>query len=738
MIAYTTLLSLTLFTHGQPPIWAHWTIDSVREALDSAYAVVHAMPFPERPVDEPVQVAMARPGVKYHVNSGHTAITDLDDDEEGDNEAPSPAVVAIGAPVSVDAVEEPGADSAAIGENAEELDQPAAADEFGFDESSEAETPVVTAIYASADAWAPISSHDAVVRLASAGEDVPPESADEEEEGADFEDFGSSFSYRNAPVKSGESTKDNSTEKKPPADEIGIKVSTETSVTHTSAETAPTNENPGLASDLRSKIGITRMTLKDQPSDLIRVAVNSSIVVDLSGPVDGVNIVDPNIAEVIVPKTDRVIVVGKESGTTQLVLTVGQDHRVFHVLVEPNLVVLTNLIRSLSPRSDVKLASVNGQIILQGFVADPETARQVAELAKAYQQGRDVINHLTVAGTQQTMLRVVVAEVNKEALRNLGFNWAIGGADWSRDFFFANNVAQLNPTAFSSSGLGNVLAGQMTYGVSPTANGANTNVTFGFPKAEMQVFLNALRQNGLARTLAEPNLVAISGQTATFLAGGEVPIPVSQGGAVAGAITLQYKEFGVRLAFTPTVCADQIIRLHVMTEVSDAVAGARTIDTIPVFTFKTRRVESTIECPNGATFAIAGLLNEQINAVAQKIPGLGDVPVLGSLFNSVDYQKSNTEMVVLVTPQLARERAPPRADQVVPVPGQNMRSPSDFELFALSELEGKPASSTAEIRDERQEPGEGTLVRRSRPMPAQARLHGLYGIEDQEPGALSN
>lgn len=522
---------------------------------------------------------------------------------------------------------------------------------------------------------------------------------------------------------------------------MGVQAATVTSVGRQDTPPAAASAgDAGLTRTVQAGISITNMTQRDRPTELVRLCTNTSVELDLSGPVDAVNIVDPNIADIIVPTPTRVIVVGKASGTTQLVLTLGQgaaqQHRVVQVYVEPNVLVLTDLIRSLAPRSDVRVASLNGQLVLQGIVSDPITARQIEELARAY-QGRDVINHLSVSGTQQTLLRVMVAEINKEALRNLGFNWAIGASDWSRDFFFANNVGSLNPTTFTSSGLANVLNGQQLYSVGAVGNGTNTNVTFGFPKAELQIFMNALRTNGLARTLAEPNLVAISGQTATFLAGGEVPIPVAQGGAVAGAITIEYKEFGVRLAFTPTVGADQIIRLHVMTEVSDAVPGSRQIDTIPVFTFRTRRVESTIECPNGKTFAIAGLLNESVNAIASKIPGLGDVPVLGQLFSSVDYQRSNTELVVLVTPHLVEALEP---GQVPPAPGQLMQHPDDWELFGLGRLEGAapPNRNQSSGADTHSDKASGTVVQNAPQRSMHARLQGNWGIEEREPGALSD
>jgi pilus assembly protein CpaC len=160
---------------------------------------------------------------------------------------------------------------------------------------------------------------------------------------------------------------------------------------------------------------------------------------------------------------------------------------------------------------------------------------------------------------------------------------------------------------------------------------------------------------------------------------------VTQGGATAGSITIEYKEFGVRLHFTPTVVGNQLIRLHVMSEYSDAIPGATLAGGLPTFSFTTRRVESTVECGNGQTFAIAGLLSERVRAVSSKIPALGDIPILGALFSSVEYQKSNTELVILVTPELVQALDP---QQVGPAPGALMTEPNDAELFGSGLLEG--------------------------------------------------
>jgi len=431
---------------------------------------------------------------------------------------------------------------------------------------------------------------------------------------------------------------------------------------------------------------ISSVKVNPLASNVITLTKSASAVLELHGKVDRVEIANPQVASVFLTTPSRVVVVGRGLGTTELSIQMGDQERVLSISVEMDLRPLRDMIMSISPGAQVTPRTVNGTIVLTGTVPDSQTAERLGELAALYETGK-VQNQLRVAGVQQTQLRCMVAEVNKQALRQLGVNWAAGGSDWSRDIFFANNIGQLNPTQIGSSGVANVLNGQQIYSIGGVANGPSTNFTFGFPKAELQFFIHALRENQLFRILAEPNLTAISGQTAMFLAGGEVPIPVSQGGAVAGAITVEYKEFGVRLHFTPTVVGNQLIRLHVMSEYSDAIPGATLAGGLPTFSFTTRRVESTVECGNGQTFAIAGLLSERVRAVSSKIPGLGDIPVLGSLFSSVDYQKANSELVILVTPELVQALDP---QQVGPPPGALMTDPNDAELFGMGLLEGEP------------------------------------------------
>ena len=243
---------------------------------------------------------------------------------------------------------------------------------------------------------------------------------------------------------------------------------------------------------------------------------------------------------------------------------------------------------------------------------------------------------------------------------------------------------------------------------SPVNVNPASTIYFGLPRAQMEVFVQALAENGLLKVLAEPNLVATSGQTANFLAGGEFPIPVPQD---LNTVTIEWKKFGVQLDFTPAVLPGQRIRLKVAPSVSEldfstAVQFAGFV--VPGLT--ERHAETTVEVGNGQTFVVAGLLSETARADSRRVPGLGDVPVLGSLFRSVEYRKNQTELMILVTPELV---APLDPQQVPPLPGEKMTDPNDFELYGLAQLQGKPATTVRAVA--------------SQPAGTPAVTAGLYG-----------
>lgn len=447
-------------------------------------------------------------------------------------------------------------------------------------------------------------------------------------------------------------------------------------------------DKANLASDAALAQWIASIQPAQRSSDRLRLVKDKSAVIRLTQPISRASIASPEVADVAVLSPTDLIVSGKQFGTTQLVLFSETGlQKIYDLVVEVNVPLLEELIRDIAPSAQVKTQSLLDTIVLTGSVPDATTAQRIAEIAELLSPGK-VRNQLNVAGVQQVQIRCTVAEVNRSAMRELDMNWFFGGAAYSRDFFFANNLNGLNPTIVRSSGLLDLRTGQQFISVLNNANGVGTNLTFGFTRAPFQFFVQALRENGLIRVLAEPNLIAINGQKATFLVGGEVPIPI----VLQNTFSVEYKKFGIQLEFTPHVVAGQIIRMTVTPEVSDidptrqaVIAGFA----IPAFT--TRRAESTVEVGNGQTFAMAGLLNQTVRATARKIPGIGDLPVIGTLFSSTQYMKNETELVILVTPELV---SPLEPHQVAPVPGQDIRDPNDAELFLFQQLEARGRSTT--------------------------------------------
>jgi len=424
-----------------------------------------------------------------------------------------------------------------------------------------------------------------------------------------------------------------------------------------------------------------KVTELPRTGQLINVAVNKGVLVDFSVPLREVRLANPDIADVAVTASNQLLITGKAFGTTQLVAWLDGDRQhVFDVAVDLDLERLQASIRSSVPRARVQANSVLDTVVLSGTVPDTESAQRIAEIAAIYSD--NVVNHVRVAGVQQVVLRCTVAEVNRSATRALGFNGWMAG-DHFQDAFVVSNLAGINPVDISAATGANpartvpFVTGSMGMGQAP-------QLSFGFPRVQMQAFILALRENGLLKILAEPNLVTISGQEADFLAGGEFPVPVPQ----RDAVTIEYREFGVRLRFTPVVLSPNIIRLRVAPEVSEPdYATAVTLGGFVIPGLIQRRVETTVELGAGETFAIGGLLSERVRATSSKIPGLGDVPVLGALFRSVSYQSEETELVVLVTPELV---APLSPEQIAYVPGSDHVTPNDAELFLEGRLEGRP------------------------------------------------
>ncbi len=420
----------------------------------------------------------------------------------------------------------------------------------------------------------------------------------------------------------------------------------------------------------------------------ITIPLHRSVTVETTIGVSRADVVAPSIANVQVISPTRMLVTGQSFGNTSVVLTgTNEKQYVFEATVELDLEPLNRSIRSIDPLSTAEAESIQGNIVLIGTVTSTARARRIADLAQLFapanKDGGSVVqNHMEISGEQQVQLRCTVAEVSRSATRELGVNGFLAGEDF-RDGFLVNNLSGINPTNIGLPG-GAPVATDIPFLTGP--DGVNilptTALSLGFPKIQTQLFIQAMADNNLLKVLAEPNLTAISGETATFLAGGEFPIPVPQGNQ---QVTIEFREFGVRLNFTPVVRGQQRIRLRVRPEVSNLdFSTAVQIEGFVVPGLTTRASETTVELGSGQTIAIAGLLSEEVRGIASRVPGMGDIPVLGSLFRSVSFQRSMTELVILVTPEIV---APLDPHQLVRLPGKDMKYASDYELYALGMLE---------------------------------------------------
>ncbi|MCH7808008.1 MAG: pilus assembly protein N-terminal domain-containing protein [Planctomycetes bacterium] len=462
----------------------------------------------------------------------------------------------------------------------------------------------------------------------------------------------------------------------------------------------------------------------------VTVPLDGSISVVTSVETVRADVVSRHIAEIEVISPTLLLITGQRFGTTSVVLTgADQQQYVFHITVELDLERLNAALPEIDPLSNAKATSFHGHIVLTGTVSAVLRAERMVELARLFlpvpiteRPTTTVQNHLEVAHEQQVMIRCVVAEMSRSALRALGINGFLVGEN-VRDVFLVNQLGGINPINIGVAADALVTQNvQFLTGENGIPLGSVPTLSLGFPRAQAQFFIKAMADNSLLSILAEPNLVAISGETASFLAGGEFPIPVPQGNQ---QVTIQFREFGVRLNFTPIVRRNQMIRLRVAPEVSQLdTSVAIQIEGFVVPGLTTRSIETTVELASGQTIAIAGLLNEQVRGIASRIPGIGDLPVLGALFRSVQFQRSLSELVILVTPEII---APLEAHQLVRLPTDGQVDPTDAELYGLGLLEGSRAKAA---NDADGGPSDHSSDRPTAlgSEPEQVSLHGPWGL----------
>ncbi|MEZ5930471.1 MAG: pilus assembly protein N-terminal domain-containing protein [Alphaproteobacteria bacterium] len=388
--------------------------------------------------------------------------------------------------------------------------------------------------------------------------------------------------------------------------------------------------------------------LVETPTDYsLSLAAGKAQVLNLGKPVTNVFVADPNVADVNVLSPTQIVVHGNQLGRTNIFGISERGEVIFAVDVDtvPNADVAAAQLHAAAPASATDVSLKSGTLIAEGGVADVQEAIEVANVVDGLQQTQGpTANNTTIAGSQQVNLRVRFAEVSRNDVFNLGINWdALVDAD---DFLFGLSTG--NFLAAAGDGL---LARDLS------VNGeefGRLDFNGDFGDVSVDAFIDALQREGIVNVLAEPNLTSVNGEPANFLAGGEIPILVP-GGAGGDTVTIDYKPFGVSLDFIPTLLPGDRINLRVRPEVSTiSNNGAVVLDGFAVPAFTVRRAETSVELGSGQTFAIAGLFQRDLTTDTDKFPILGDVPVLGQLFQSERFRRSETELVILITPYLVK------------------------------------------------------------------------------------
>ena len=409
-----------------------------------------------------------------------------------------------------------------------------------------------------------------------------------------------------------------------------------------------------------------------RPTAQVALSIGEGQMISLPRRVANVWVSNPKAADVYVSNPTTLNLFGKEFGDTTVIATAADGSVVYgaQIHVSQNLPTIGEVLKAAMPESDVRIALVGQTAILSGTVASPDDSSFAQRLAeRELNPGVDmsaptalckvcVLNRIKVATPLQVMLKVRIAEVNRSLLKSMGVN--LLSHDRTGGFQFG--IGRGNP--------GTIGSGTATFNVNPAGT---TLAGFGhFLGLDILGTLDLAANDGLATILAEPNLTALSGETASFLAGGEFPIPVSQGN---NAVTIEYKQYGVGLAFTPIVLAGGRISMRVRPEVSQLDdANGVTLNNFRIPALITRRAETTVELGSGQSFMIAGLLQNTGNNSVDKTPVLGDLPILGALFRSTKFQRQETEMVVIVTPYLVR---PSSVQLATPIDG--LRTPNDIQ-----------------------------------------------------------
>jgi pilus assembly protein CpaC len=428
------------------------------------------------------------------------------------------------------------------------------------------------------------------------------------------------------------------------------------------------------------KLPVPQVAASEAGSTFVPLGIGKSVVIDLPGDVKDVLVADPKIANAVIRSARRAYLIGAAIGQTSIYFFDAQGRQLagFDVAVTRDLNGVRAALRQMFPDADLRIEGVGDGVMLSGTLSSPIEAQQAFDVATRLAGDGKVVNGIVVKGRDQVMLKVTVAEVQRDIIKQLGID-LVGNIGQGSAVL---NFATANP--FSAFG--------------QSLSGTNFIGTFGQTQ-KTSVILKAMERAGVIRTLAEPTLSAISGESATFLAGGEFPIPAGLSCDTTKSpplcqASIEFKKFGVSMNFTPVVMSEGRVSLKVMTEVSDlssdnalslTVPGATQNVTIP--SIRVRRADTTVEIPSGGALAMAGMIQEQTKQSINGVPGLLQLPVLGALFRSRDYVNNQTELMILVTPYIVKAVAP--KDLSRPDDGYaDVSDPSQILLGRLNRIYG--------------------------------------------------
>jgi pilus assembly protein CpaC len=409
---------------------------------------------------------------------------------------------------------------------------------------------------------------------------------------------------------------------------------------------------PVVAADYRAAAAsVAPAPVDGMNARFLPLGIGKSIVIDLPRDIKDVLVADPKIANAVVRSAQRAYIIGATVGQTNIVFfdSAGQQIAAYDIAVTRDLNGVRGALKQALPNADIRIEGLGDGVMLSGSAATPIEAQQAGDLAARLVGGADkVINSIVVRGKDQVMLKVTVAEVARSIIKQMGI-------DLTANLSYGTSAVTFNNSNPFTANNGPLVAGNSV--ATSFGGGSTPSVT---------ATLRAMESAGVVRTLAEPNLTAISGESATFIAGGEFPVPtgVTCQTTAAGSVgqcapSIAFKKFGVSLNFTPIVLTEGRISLHVMSEVSEvSTDNSINISGISVPSIKTRRAETTLEIPSGGAMAMAGLIQQQTKQAINGLPGLSTLPVLGALFRSSDFANNQTDLMVIVTPLIVRSVAP--------------------------------------------------------------------------------